>query len=61
MENKLKKIWNRKEEVDVSYRDPDTFELKEGYDFEKMKSICKEEGISIEDFMYYAQERTAKK
>lgn len=60
MENKLENVWNRKEEADVSYRNPDTFELKEGYDFEKMKSICEEEGISIEDFMEYAQERAAK-
>lgn len=58
MVRKLEKVWNRREEASHKYRDVETFELKEGYHFGKIKKICKEEGASFEDFQKYAQKRT---
>ncbi|MGM0217673.1 hypothetical protein [Enterococcus sp. AZ126] len=57
MEKKLENVWNRREEANRPYRDAETFELKEGYHFEEIKKICKEEGVTIEEFMKYAQDR----
>lgn len=57
MLKKLEAVWRRKEEANHLYKDATTFEIKEGYHFGKIKKICKEEGVSFEDFQKYAQDR----
>ncbi|MCN73784.1 hypothetical protein DSO10_04615 [Listeria monocytogenes] len=60
MNNKLKNVWNRQHEAAHKYRDTETFELKEGFHYGKIKKICKEEGVNIDDFLEYARQRVTK-